>query len=109
MEVKLVYKGEVKISVSTTLTLVVPFSKEPKTWPMGLTIRVKDLEGDLLVMLKKPPSARLWYGFREMPKVSIVSLSVSFRSVFGKQTRTDDLLFRLRTQFIRVSFPSSAR
>ncbi|KAL7412367.1 hypothetical protein BDY24DRAFT_392683 [Mrakia frigida] len=71
MEVKLAYKGEVRISVSTTLTLVVPFSKEPKTWPMGLTIRVKDLEGDLLVMLKKPPSARLWYGFREMPKVSI--------------------------------------
>lgn len=73
MEVKLAYKGEVSISVSTTVTIQLPFAKEPRTWPMGLTISVKELEGDLIVMVKKPPSARIWYGFREMPKVTIVS------------------------------------
>ena len=72
MEVKLAYKGEVSISVATTVTIQLPFAKEPRTWPMGLTISVKELEGDLIVLQKAPPSSRIWYGFREMPKVTVV-------------------------------------
>lgn len=70
------YRGEMAIRIATKLTL-----------PIGdvnvvLNVRVVRVEGPVVVLLKPPPSSRLWYAFERMPRLELaIEPVVLLRSV----------------------------
>jgi hypothetical protein len=61
-EVGLVYRGEVRISIATEATIQLGARLGSYKVPLVLAVVVKEVEGNLLVRIKEPPSSRLWYG-----------------------------------------------
>ncbi|KCV67368.1 hypothetical protein H696_06204 [Fonticula alba] len=39
--------------------------------PVSVRVTLKRLTGDLRILIKKPPSQRIWLGFHERPKVEL--------------------------------------
>lgn len=89
MEIALHYIGEVRITISTTLTLSLGSRFKPYNIPIVLAVVLRSLEGNLLLHVKRPPSNRLWFGFTTMPKMEIdIEPVVSERKVqWGMVTR----------------------
>ncbi|SPO21377.1 uncharacterized protein UTRI_00854 [Ustilago trichophora] len=89
MEIAVHYVGEVRITISTTLTLSLGSRFKPYTIPIVLAVVLRSLEGNLLLHVKRPPSNRLWFGFTTMPKMEIdIEPVVSERKVqWGMVTR----------------------
>uniref|UniRef100_V5EU86 SMP-LTD domain-containing protein n=1 Tax=Kalmanozyma brasiliensis (strain GHG001) TaxID=1365824 RepID=V5EU86_KALBG len=89
MEVAVHYVGEVRITISCTLTLSLGSRFKPYTIPIVLAVVLRSLEGNLLLHVKRPPSNRLWFGFTTLPKMDIdVEPVVSERKVqWGMVTR----------------------
>ncbi|GAC99523.1 hypothetical protein PHSY_007125 [Pseudozyma hubeiensis SY62] len=89
MEVALHYVGEVRITISTTLTLSLGSRFKTYNIPIVLAVVLRSLEGNLLLHVKRPPSNRLWFGFTTMPKMEIdIEPVVSERKVqWGMVTR----------------------
>lgn len=89
MEIAVHYVGEVRITISTTLTLSLGSRFKPYNIPVVLAVVLRSLEGNLLLHVKKPPSNRLWFGFTTMPKMEIdIEPVVSERKVqWGMVTR----------------------
>ncbi|CDZ96221.1 Uncharacterized conserved protein TEX2, contains PH domain [Phaffia rhodozyma] len=69
MEVAVCWMGEVRIKVGTevSLTLVGRVLRVS----VVLDLVIKEIEGNLLLMIKSPPSSRVWYGFTKEPKMVI--------------------------------------
>ncbi|PWY97301.1 hypothetical protein BCV70DRAFT_208684 [Testicularia cyperi] len=89
MEVAVHYVGEIRITISTTLTLSLGSRFKPYNIPLVLAVVLRSLEGNLLLRVKPPPSNRLWFGFTAMPKMEIdIEPVVSERKVqWGMVTR----------------------
>lgn len=89
MEVAVHYVGEIRIMISTTLTLSLGARFKPYNIPIVLAVVLRSLEGNLLLHVKRPPSSRLWFGFTTMPKMEIdIEPVVSARKVqWGMVTR----------------------
>ena len=89
MEVASHYSGEIRITISTTLTISLGSRFKPYTIPLVLAVVLRSLEGNLLLHVKPPPSNRLWFGFTALPKMEIdVEPVVSERKVqWGMVTR----------------------
>lgn len=89
MEIAVHYVGEVRITISTTLTLSLGTRFKPYNIPIVLAVVLRSLEGNLLLHVKRPPSNRLWFGFTTMPKMEIdIEPVVSERKVqWGMVTR----------------------
>ncbi|SPO20454.1 uncharacterized protein UTRI_00854_B [Ustilago trichophora] len=89
MEIAVHYVGEVRITISTTLTLSLGSRFKPYNIPIVLAVVLRSLEGNLLLHVKRPPSNRLWFGFTTMPKMEIdIEPVVSERKVqWGMVTR----------------------
>ncbi|KAJ9476420.1 Nucleus-vacuole junction protein 2 [Pseudozyma hubeiensis] len=89
MEVALHYVGEIRITISTTLTLSLGSRFKTYSIPIVLAVVLRSLEGNLLLHVKRPPSNRLWFGFTTMPKMEIdIEPVVSERKVqWGMVTR----------------------
>ncbi|KAJ1029960.1 hypothetical protein NDA16_000873 [Ustilago loliicola] len=89
MEVVVHYVGEIRITISTTLTLSLGARFKPYNIPIVLAVVLRSLEGNLLLHVKRPPSNRLWFGFTTMPKMEIdIEPVVSERKVqWGMVTR----------------------
>lgn len=93
MEVHVKYAGEFRIAISTTATLskiscfaassslgqvadpmsITDLGQRFKSYSVKLVLAIilKDLEGNMLFKVKRPPSNRVWFGFTAPPKLGL--------------------------------------
>ncbi|CAO1633682.1 unnamed protein product [Sympodiomycopsis kandeliae] len=82
MEVSIHYRGNMRLTISTVLTISLGARFKQYNVPLVLAVVLTSLEGDLRLQIKPPPSNRVWYGFTSLPKMDIeVEPVVSERKV----------------------------
>ncbi|GAA5859758.1 hypothetical protein JCM8547_007014 [Rhodosporidiobolus lusitaniae] len=80
MEVHVAFVGAIRVTIET----VASFSLGSRQYSVRLVLAVvlRELEGQLLVKMKRPPSNRVWFGFTKMPSLRIeIEPVVSTRQV----------------------------
>ncbi|QLL31319.1 hypothetical protein HG536_0B01820 [Torulaspora globosa] len=65
------YKGDLSVIVSTKATISLGSRFKQREVPIQLSIKLKELSGPLLILLKPPPSTRFWYTFQTEPILSL--------------------------------------
>ncbi|GAA5904623.1 Nvj2p [Sporobolomyces salmoneus] len=82
MEVHVSYVGAVRITIETVATVSISSRFKPYSVRLVLAVVLQELEGTLLLKIKKPPSNRIWFGFTAMPKIKLaVEPLVSTRQI----------------------------
>ncbi|PWN26958.1 hypothetical protein BDZ90DRAFT_240603, partial [Jaminaea rosea] len=71
MEVAVHYRGALRLTISTVLTISLGSRFKPYNVPLVLAVVLTSLEGNLLLQVKPPPSNRLWFGFTHLPKMEV--------------------------------------
>ncbi|SCU97228.1 LAFA_0G10440g1_1 [Lachancea sp. 'fantastica'] len=61
------YKGGLSLIVSTKANINLGSRFKPREVTLNLSITIKEISGPMLVLIKPPPSNRIWYSFETEP------------------------------------------
>lgn len=67
----LIYNGNLKIIISTKVNISLGSRFKSREVTLKISVEVKKLIGPIIIMMKPPPSNRLWYAFQKQPVMDL--------------------------------------
>ncbi|KAG5518355.1 hypothetical protein PMAC_003152 [Pneumocystis sp. 'macacae'] len=69
VDARITYEGRVRVEIGTSVALNLGGRLRGRRMDVVVAVVVRRFEGTVGVVMKPPPSNRVWYGFYEMPEV----------------------------------------